>query len=214
MGDEENPNARLLAFSDGVIAVAITLLVLDIKLPEGFGADSDQQLWDALVELGPRLLAYFLSFAVIGSFWISHRAKFNHIVRSNVGLLWINMIFLLTIGLVPFTTNLIAESGGALSTAIYALTMVISGLSISWIWAHAVHSKLIDPEMKAADIRRQTYTSLLVAAVFAVSIPLAFAHSDLAKYFWLLIIPVNFVRRSLSAARAKREPAKDEHPAG
>jgi len=64
---EENPNARLLAFSDGVIAVAITLLVLDIRLPEDFSHWSDAELWSALVALWPRLLAYLLSFFVIGN---------------------------------------------------------------------------------------------------------------------------------------------------
>src|SRR6185503_20255623 len=116
MGDDENPNARLLALSDGVIAVAITLLVLDIRLPEGFGEFTDAQLWAALVALWPRILAYLLSFYVIANFWFSHRAKFNHIVKTDGRLMWINMLFLLTIGLLPFTTNLIAESGGTIAT--------------------------------------------------------------------------------------------------
>ena len=77
MGDDENPNARLLALSDGVIAVAITLLILDIRLPEGFGSFTDAQLWDALVALKPRFFAYLLSFVVIGGFWMNHRARFN-----------------------------------------------------------------------------------------------------------------------------------------
>ncbi len=72
---DENPNARLLALSDGVIAVAITLLVLDIKLPDGFGEFADAELWGALVALWPRMLAYLLSFYVIANFWFSHRSN-------------------------------------------------------------------------------------------------------------------------------------------
>src|SRR3569833_4330037 len=112
MGDEEDPNMRLLALSDGVIAVAITLLVLDIRLPEGFGEFSDGELWAALVALWPRLLAYLLSFYVIATFWFSHRSKFNAIVKTDGRLMWINMLFFLFVGLVPFTTNLIAVCGG------------------------------------------------------------------------------------------------------
>src|SRR3569623_1336404 len=104
MGDEEDPNLRLLALSDGVIAVAITLLVLDIRLPEGFGEYSDSQLWAALVALWPRLLAYLLSFYVITNFWFSHRSKFNAIVKTDRRLMWINMLILIIEKLVPFTT--------------------------------------------------------------------------------------------------------------
>ena len=118
MGGNENPNSRLMALSDGVISVAITLLVLDIRLPQGFGEYPDTELWAALVALWPRLLAYLLSFYVIANFWMSHRAKFEHIVRTDGRLMWINMLFLLTVGLVPFTTNLIAESGGTISTMV------------------------------------------------------------------------------------------------
>src|ERR1700712_5626467 len=141
MGDDENPNARLLALSDGVIAVAITLLVLDIRLPEGFGELGDTQLGAALVALWPRILAYLLSFYVIAQFWSSHRSKFNHIIKTDSRLMWINMLFLLTVGLVPFTTNLIAESGGTLSTIIYAAAMVVSGLSLAGIWEYAAANK-------------------------------------------------------------------------
>jgi len=205
MGDDENPNARVLALSDGVIAVAITLLVLDIRLPEGFGEMNDAQLWAAFGALWPRMLAYLLSFVVIGSFWLNHRAKFNHIVKTNGGLLWINMVFLLTMGLVPFTTNLIAENGGTLATGIYAGTMVVSGLSLAWIWAHAERNKLLDADVTREEGRRQLLTTLMVSAVFAVSVPLSLAHSDLAKYFWLLIIPVNFIFRAIAVRRWKME---------
>jgi uncharacterized membrane protein len=133
MDDEENPNLRLLALTDGVIAITITLLVLELRLPEGFGDYTDAELWAALLGVWPRFLAYLLSFAVIGSFWLNHRAKFEHIVKSDGGLLWINMIYLLTMSIVPFTTNLIAESGGTLATAIYAASMFVSGLSLAWL---------------------------------------------------------------------------------
>jgi uncharacterized membrane protein len=202
---EENPNARLLALSDGVIAVAITLLVLDIRLPEGFGGFSDAELASALLALWPRMLAYLLSFVVIASFWISHRAKFNAITGSDGPLMWINMLFLITIGLVPFTTDLIAEGGGSLATAVYAGAMVVSGLSLAWLWRHAERNHLLAASTTPEDSRRQVTSALLVSAVFAVSVPLSAANADLAKYFWLLIIPVNLVLRAWAVRRWKRE---------
>ncbi len=195
MGDDEDPNARLLALSDGVIAVAITLLVLDIRLPEGFGEYSDAELWAALLALGPRLLAYLISFFVIASFWFSHRSKFNHIVKTDGRLMWINMLFLLTVGLVPFTTNLIAESGGTLSTMVYAATMVVSGLSLAGIWQYAVVNKLIDPKVTREEQREHLQGTLVISLIFAISIPLSIAHADGAKYFWIALWPAGMAIR-------------------
>jgi uncharacterized membrane protein len=209
---EENPNTRLLALSDGVIAVAITLLVLDIRLPEGFGEFSDAELGAALVALWPRMLAYLLSFLVIGSFWFSHRAKFDHIAKTDGGLMRINMLFLLTICLVPFTTNLIAENGGTLATAVYAATMVVSGLSLTWLWAHAWRHGLLSDDTTKDDRMRQLSSTLLVSAVFGVSIPLSVAHADIAKYFWILIAPVNLLMRLVSMWRWRRAHPGEPYP--
>jgi uncharacterized membrane protein len=205
MGDEEDPNLRLLALSDGVIAVAITLLVLDIRLPEGFGEYSDSQLWAALVALWPRLLAYLLSFYVIANFWFSHRSKFNAIVKTDGRLMWINMLFLLTVGLVPFTTNLIAESGGTVATMIYAAAMVVSGLSLAGIWQYAVVNKLIDPKITREEQREHLQATLLTSLVFAISIPLSVAHADGAKYFWIALWPAGIALRWWARYRWEKE---------
>lgn len=190
-----DPNERLVLFSDAVIAITITLLVLEIKLPEGFGAFDDAQLWDALVELGPRFLAYLISFAVIGIYWLNHNAKFAEIVKSSRGLQVTNLVFLLFIGVMPFTTSLIAENGGSLSTAIYAAGMMCSGLSLMWLWAHADRHGMVDPALPRGRRRHLLMTTLVPSAVFALSIPLAFFDADLAKFFWIAIVPANFVSR-------------------
>ena len=194
-----------MALSDGVISVAITLLVLDIRLPDGFGEFSDAQLWAALVALWPRILAYLLSFYVIAQFWFSHRSKFNHIVKSDNGLMWINMLFLLTVGLVPFTTNLIAESGGTLSTMVYAAAMVVSGLSLSGIWIYASANKLIDPKVTVEERREHLQATLMTAIIFAVSIPLSVVHADTAKYFWIALWPAGIAIRWWARYRWSRE---------
>ena len=212
MGDEEDPNLRLLALSDGVIAVAITLLVLDIRLPEGFGEYSDSELWAALVALWPRLLAYLLSFYVIANFWFSHRSKFNAIVKTDGRLMWINMLFLLTVGLVPFTTNLIAESGGTIATMIYAAAMVVSGLSLAGIWQYAVVNKLIDPKITREEQREHLQATLLTSLVFAISIPLSVAHADGAKYFWIALWPAGIALRWWARYRWENEHPSKPNP--
>jgi uncharacterized membrane protein len=207
MGDDENPNGRLMALSDGVIAVAITLLVLDIRLPEGFGQYSDSELWAALVALWPRILAYLLSFYVIAQFWFSHRSKFNYIIRTDGRLMWINMLFLLTVGLVPFTTNLIAESGGTVSTIIYAASMVVSGLSLTGIWLYAGANGMIDPTVTPEERREHLLATLMTSLIFAISIPLSVAHADGAKYFWIALWPAGIALRWWSGYRwAQQHP--------
>lgn len=196
-----DPNERLVFFSDAVIAITITLLVLEIRLPEGFGEIGDGALWAELVALGPRFLGYLISFAVIGVFWINHHAKFQQITQSSRGLMIINLLFLLFICVVPFTTSLIAENGRSLATAIYAAGMVCCGLSLMWLWAYADARAMVDPALPVPQRRRMLLTTLVPSVVFALSIPLAFVNADLAKFAWLLILPANFAgRRVLRAA--------------
>jgi len=151
------------------------------------------------------MLAYLLSFYVIAQFWFSHRSKFNHIIKTDSRLMWINMLFLLTIGLVPFTTNLIAESGGTVSTIIYAASMVISGLSLTGIWMYAVANGLIDPSVTPEERREHLQATLISSLVFAISIPLSLAHADGAKYFWIALWPAGIALRRWSQYRWSKE---------
>ena len=96
---------RLKALTDGVIAVSITLLVLDIKLAPPLHELSDAELLAQYIAIWPKYLGYVISFIVVGVNWVSHQRKFRHIVRVDNGLMWLNLLFVLTVGLVPFTTT-------------------------------------------------------------------------------------------------------------
>ena len=100
--------SRIAALVDGIFAVAMTLLVLDLKLPEGLKMSSDAELWRQLLELTGRFSTYALSFIVLGTFWIGHHSLFHFVRKVNRGLLWLNMLFLLFITLLPFSTNLLS----------------------------------------------------------------------------------------------------------
>src|SRR5690349_14591847 len=97
---------RLAALSDGIFAVAMTLLVLDLGVPEGIS--SDDALWGALVKLAPRLAPYFMSFLTLGIFWLGQQTQLNFFARGNRNLAWIHLIFLLFVTLMPFSTRLLA----------------------------------------------------------------------------------------------------------
>ncbi len=116
---------RLLAFSDAVMAVAITLLVLDLKLPEGVSdADLGAVLRGSLHGVG----VYALSFVVIGLFWMGHHQQFSNIRRVDGPLMWLNLLFLMTIGLIPFVTSILSDHGDELPTMLYAGVLVAACL--------------------------------------------------------------------------------------
>ena len=117
-GDEVGDEGfgRLLALSDGVFAIALTLLVIEIALPAG---TSDARLGAALVTLGPRYYAYVLSFAVIARFWIAHHAAFRYIRRYDDTLIWLNLLLLLLVAFLPFPTSVLGEHGNTPTGAVF-----------------------------------------------------------------------------------------------
>jgi len=104
---------RLILFSDAVFAIAITLLVIEIKIPEIKVNISDKALLKALGELTPKFIGFFISFWLIGLYWTVHHGIFGFVVNYNRRLLWLNLFFLLTIVLMPFSTGFYSEYSGA-----------------------------------------------------------------------------------------------------
>jgi uncharacterized membrane protein len=100
---------RLASLSDGVFAVAITLVVLDLRVPIAEGAHSEHDLWRALMALAPRFLIYLMSFLTLGIFWVGQQTQLNHLACSDRHLTWIHLAFLFAICITPFSTTLLAE---------------------------------------------------------------------------------------------------------
>lgn len=134
---------RLEAFSDGVFAIAITLLVLEIKVPRG------ESLGLGLLRLWPSYLAYAISFIVIGAIWINHHTMFVLIVRADPNLLLLNTLHLMFIAFLPFPTAVLAEafhahSGQDVAAAFYAGTLMIIGVFVTAMWWYAAsHRELL-----------------------------------------------------------------------
>lgn len=96
--------ARMEAFSDGVFAVAITLLVLTLEVPQIADSVVTSELWPKLLELWPKLLSYVLSFLLVGIYWVAHHNTFHYITGTDRTLLWLNLLLLLCIVFIPFPT--------------------------------------------------------------------------------------------------------------
>lgn len=185
----DNANERLVVFSDAVIAITITLLVLDIRLPMPAEGLPDAQLWQALLTILPQLTAYGVSFLVIALFWMGHKAKFDIITRSSGMLTWLNFLFLLAVGLMPFVTGILAENGGTTGTCLYAGLLLLVSLLLVAIGLYADAAGLVDPQAEHRP-RESWLASLGPAAVFGISIPVAFINPDWTKNVWWLMVPL------------------------
>ena len=193
---------RIAFFSDAVFAIALTLLVLDIRLPEDLG---DDELWSSLVALWPQLFAYMLTFAVLGINWIAHHRKFRVIQRFDAGLIWINLAFLMFVALAPFPTSVLAEYGDAVAVTIYAIEVSMLSLLQATLWAHAHRRGLLATEVDDGVYRHSLVTILVTPAVFLVTIPVAvLIDPNVAMLCWVLIWPVGVVAARIASRRIDR----------
>lgn len=185
---------RLAAFSDGVFAIAITLLVLDLRVPDIIASkqELDKQLGDALVKELPDFFAYITSFVIIGFYWLAHHRIFSYIEHTNRRLATLNLFFLLLISFLPFPTILISRySPSGLPETIYASAMLLTGVSLALIWVYATQERRLVAKDLAHDVVIFNLLRCLnPPLVFALSILVnyIFPNSNYASFTWLLLI--------------------------
>jgi len=138
--DHEKIIGRLLSLSDGIFAFAITLLILNIVLPLG---TSREEVPQALLSLWPKYLAFLISFVVIGLYWMGHVRPFRYIRRFDKGLLWLNLLFLMFIVLIPFSTSVLSDFEETASVVLYAANMACAGFTATGLWLYSVRRKLV-----------------------------------------------------------------------
>ena len=182
---------RFVNFSDAVFAIAITLLVLDIRLPAIDATALRPPLAAQLPGMMPNLFAFMLSFVVIGGYWVSHHRFFKSVDRSDARLVWINLLVLFFIVLLPFPTQIVAEYGDTtLGVEIYAGAMTLTGLSIIAMEAYAFRAHLTAPEAFA---RVSLLKSSITPLVFALSMIVAIWSPIWATRMWWLVAAAFFV---------------------
>jgi uncharacterized membrane protein len=175
--------SRIVAFSDGVFAIAITLLVLNLGIPKHLASGD---IADALWDQRENFFAYALSFAVIGRFWLVHHRFFSEVKAFDGRLIVLNMFYLGWIVLIPFTSEVLGEYGGkAAAVVLYAANLIGVVLTGMWMAADARRAGLV--ETPAGAHREQRYRSLFIAAVFLASIPVAFVAPGVAAFVWLAL---------------------------
>ena len=141
---------RLAALSDGVFAVAMTLLVLDLRAPAAGAIHSEHELGRALLALSPRLLMYMMSFMTLGIFWVGQQTQLNHLERSNRSLTWIHLTFLFVVTVTPFSTALLAEhTRYRTALVVYWVNIALLGWTLYWSWVCALGSGLVKADVPA-----------------------------------------------------------------
>jgi uncharacterized membrane protein len=174
---------RTEAFSDGVFAIAITLLVLELHVPSGEGS-----LWHKLVHEWPSFAAYLTSFFIIGIMWVNHHSMFRAIVRVDRQLLFLNLLLLLWTSLLPFPTRLVAEhlgDGGAdaaVAEAVYSANLTLAAIAFSLIWMRAVRGGrlLAEPLGSSREEWRSIARFSVGTFLYAATIGISFASAGAA----------------------------------
>ncbi len=139
---------RLAALSDGIFAVAMTLLVLDLRLPATEAIHGEHDLWRALVALAPRLVVYMMSFLTLGIFWVGQQTQLSHLARSDRSLTWIHLLFLFGVSLTPFSTMLLGEhTGFRIALLVYWANILLLGLALYFSWVCALGTGLVKADL-------------------------------------------------------------------
>ena len=184
---------RLIFLSDGVFAIAMTLLAIELALPEAT-SESPLSLGQRLLALGPRYFSYALSFLVIATYWRSHQKTFAHIVRLDNRFVWLNLVLLLCIAFVPFPTSVLGNYGEDLAAvSLYAGTLAATGLVLLAMWLYAaIGRRLVSPQLTSHQIRYYIARAICAPLIFLLSIGIAKVDVSAAKYAWLAIAVVMY----------------------
>jgi TMEM175 potassium channel family protein len=165
---------RLEAFSDGVFAVAITLLVLEINVPGG------ENLWHQLKEEWPSFASFFVSFWVIGIIWVNHHGVIDHLKRADRPVLYLNLLVLMTVVFIPFSTALMADhlKSGAderVAALVYSGAFLLMGMSFGLLWTYITsHREALGVTLSDEQVRRTKRSFLIGNPIYALALAMSF----------------------------------------
>ena len=208
---------RLILFSDAVFAIAITLLVIEIKIPELHEEVSDAAILHSLKHLIPKFVGFIISFAIIGTYWTIHHRLFGFVINFDKKLLLLNLLFLFFIVLMPFSTGLYGEYAGAklmreqlkVPMTFYVLNIFFVGLINYFMWSYISNAskKLCEPTADPAVIKMARIRSLIVPLVFLLMLPVAYlSRVEVAVYVPLLIpITMRIIQKQNNRKNIQKE---------
>jgi uncharacterized membrane protein len=195
---------RLVFFSDAIFAIAITLLVLELRVPDRTSLDPDAVLASGLLRMIPRFASFAVSYWIIAIYWFSHHRMFRFVRRWDERLIWLNLLFMFWIVFLPFPTAMLGSFGDRrLAVIFYAAALTVTGMSSALLWRYVSRDhRLIDRTVSMEMIRYVTARSLVTPLCFGFSIVLAICFPPIAAQIcWYLIFPaLAIVKRRYGAA--------------
>ena len=194
---EQNVNSRLEAFCDGVFAIALTLLIIDIKIPSTASINSTADFWLALGRLAPSIFAFLLSFVVILITWVNHHATLELVNKSSAAFIYANGLFLLPVVFIPFPTSLLGEyiftDHAAPAVVLYDFTLAVQAVGWILLTRAAFRGQLFRNERAASIMRKNrkfgyfAFAVYSLCAIIAFWFPLSIAIiTTLIWIFWLI----------------------------
>ncbi|MDB5101669.1 MAG: hypothetical protein JWM80_6090 [Cyanobacteria bacterium RYN_339] len=187
--------ARIETLGDGIFAIVITLLVLELKVPEvPHDALPAVVLPGLLLAMGPKFVSWLLSFVMVAVYWQAHHVQYNLIRRVDRPLIWLNMLFFLAVAIIPFTAGLLGSYPSTqLPVVLYGVNLIVVNLSLAWHWHHASNRHwLVDEQLDDAAVETAYRRILLPPAVYTVAIALSFLDPRLAIVLYALM-PIAYI---------------------
>lgn len=192
---EETEKARFETFIDAILAIIMTILVLEFRVPEE-PFESDASLKSYLIHLAPSFVSYFISFSTIMILWLDHHNLFRLLKKVNVQLVFLNFLFILFLSATPFTTSLAGRNfESAQAVTIVAINYVLMNLAFSsiWVYAHVNHMLPEDAE-KTLSTKRENIIILIGILLQIASIPFAFVSTYISFVLFIVVLILHLIR--------------------
>src|SRR4030095_900900 len=217
---------RMILFSDAVFAIAITLLVIEIKIPDKeflkeHGDLSDKTLLHELSQLGPKFTGFLISFLLIGLYWSIHHRLFGFVTNYDRRLLFLNLVFLFFIVLMPFSTGFYSEYAGSelfekqlkVPMTFYVLNFCSAGLVNYLMWRYITNPKhkLAEPQIDPIVASQAKARALLVPCIFLAMLPVAYLTNVMYAVYIPMLIPIA-IRISKRMINKKYKPTHKSIP--
>jgi uncharacterized membrane protein len=202
---------RVEAFSDGVFAIAITLLIFGIRVPEFSGAPAPGELGHQLWARWPSYLSFAISFTMIGIFWIAHHHMFQLIERATRPLLWLNTAFLMCVSFIPYPTSVLGlYSHQRMSMVFYCATLIVTAFALYVVWFYAsTGRRLLSDEVPQRVIQMVGHRILAGCVVYAVTLALSFINLT-AGHILIALIPLAYFVPSRVDKYIEAEPTDNK----
>jgi uncharacterized membrane protein len=193
-GEDTRGLDRIIFFSDAVFAIVMTLLILDISVPDIPQDAATAELPARVLDLWPQFFSYALSFLVIGTYWMAHHGTFRYFRTYDRMLMWLNLLFLSSISFVPFPTSLLGEYGEQqFAVVLYALSLALPRLLLAVVSWYATKRNLLIENLDPRISRYHLARSLGISAFFLLSIVVSYFSVSAAVLSWLLMFVLDGV---------------------